>query len=145
MNDQQPTPPLLLSPPKKKSHLGMISVFVLVSFVAMAVVGIVSRVKAENQLAKKTEADAIPTVAVITAQQGAPTEEIILPGTVQAWHEAIIYARIPGYLKIGHVISARMLRRATFWRKLMRPISTRNSIRGRPIWLRRLPITIWRR
>ena len=46
-----------------------------------------------------TQEQAIPTVAVITPRAGAATQRLVLPGTVQAWYEAPIYARVPGYLK----------------------------------------------
>ena len=46
-----------------------------------------------------TEDNAVPTVVVMKAAQGPASEEIVLPGTVQAWHEAPIYARTSGYLK----------------------------------------------
>ena len=46
-----------------------------------------------------TQEQAIPTVALISAQHGAATQRMVLPGTVQAWYEAPIYARVPGYLK----------------------------------------------
>ena len=46
-----------------------------------------------------TQEQAIPTVALISVQHGAATQRMVLPGTVQAWYEAPIYARVPGYLK----------------------------------------------
>jgi RND family efflux transporter MFP subunit len=88
-----------MNEPQKKSHIKIISILVLIGFGAIAAVGIVSRIAAEHHLAKKTLNDAVPTVAVITAQPGAAVEEIVLPGTVQAWHEATVYARTGGYLK----------------------------------------------
>ena len=42
---------------------------------------------------------AIPTVAVDQADRGAPQEELVLPGTMQAFTDAPIYARTNGYLK----------------------------------------------
>jgi RND family efflux transporter MFP subunit len=41
----------------------------------------------------------MPTVAVISPRVGAVTQRLVLPGTVQAWYEAPIFARVPGYLK----------------------------------------------
>ena len=35
----------------------------------------------------------MPTVSVVTAERGAPQEEIVLPGTMQAFTDAAIYAR----------------------------------------------------
>ena len=50
-------------------------------------------------LAKETEAEAIPTVAVIHPTKAAGTEELVLPGTLQAFVESPIYARTNGYLR----------------------------------------------
>lgn len=50
-------------------------------------------------LAKETEELAVPTVAVIHAEAEAPQEELVMPGTLQAYTEAPIYARTNGYLK----------------------------------------------
>ncbi|MDQ6732651.1 MAG: efflux RND transporter periplasmic adaptor subunit [Nitrospirota bacterium] len=46
--------------------------------------------------------DAVPTVAVITPKPGAPTETITLPGNVQAWFQAPIYAQVSGYVKMWY-------------------------------------------
>ena len=50
-------------------------------------------------LAKETETLAIPTVAVIHAATEAAQEDLVLPGTMQAYVESPIYARTNGYLK----------------------------------------------
>src|SRR5260221_309605 len=61
--------------------------------------GIRSRAVAESRLKQRTEEAAIPTVAVVFPQEGAPTQEIVLPGNTQAFSDAPIYARTSGYLK----------------------------------------------
>lgn len=61
--------------------------------------GIHSRVSAEARLKQRTEEAAIPTVAVVFPKEGAPTQEIVLPGNTQAFTDAPIYARTSGYLK----------------------------------------------
>ena len=60
--------------------------------------GIHSRLAAESRLLKRTEEAAVPTVAIIFPKQGAPTQEIVLPGNTQAFSEASLYARTSGYL-----------------------------------------------
>ncbi len=42
---------------------------------------------------------AAPTVLVIQPKRGAPSQEILLPGNIQAFVDAPIYARTNGYLK----------------------------------------------
>jgi RND family efflux transporter MFP subunit len=61
--------------------------------------GIHSRAVAESRLTERTQEAAVPTVAVVFPQEGAPTQEIILPGSTQAFSDAPIYARTSGYLK----------------------------------------------
>jgi RND family efflux transporter MFP subunit len=61
--------------------------------------GIHSRAAAESRLKQRTEEAAIPTVAVVFPREGAPTQEIVLPGNTQAFSDASIYARTSGYLK----------------------------------------------
>ena len=50
-------------------------------------------------LAKETEKLAIPTVAVAHPAMEAAQEDLVLPGTLQAYVESPIYARTSGYLK----------------------------------------------
>ena len=52
----------------------------------------------------------MPTVAIVTPAKSAPQEEIVLPGTMQAFTDAPIYARTSGYLKRGTSTSAARVR-----------------------------------
>ena len=61
--------------------------------------GIRSRVEAETQLQLTTHETAIPSVDVTHPLEGAPTQEIVLPGTTQAFTDTPLYARTNGYLK----------------------------------------------
>lgn len=61
--------------------------------------GIRSRVQAETNLRVTTDQEAIAAVNVIHPKEGAPTEEIVLPGATQAFTDTPIYARTNGYLK----------------------------------------------
>jgi RND family efflux transporter MFP subunit len=73
---------------------------IAVAFVGTVIYsGIHSRAAAESRLKQQTEDGAIPTVSVIFPRQGAPTNEIVLPGVTQAFTDAPIYARTNGYLK----------------------------------------------
>jgi RND family efflux transporter MFP subunit len=71
----------------------------LVVAIALAVWGEVSRVLARSELAKENTEAAIPTVATVTAEPSSAGELLVLPGAVQAFMEAPIYARTSGYLK----------------------------------------------
>ena len=83
-------------PPKNLRRIGLMAVL---AAIAIAAFGILERRSHEAEVTQWTEQQAIPTVAVITPHAGAAVERLVLPGTVQAWYEAPIYARVPGYLK----------------------------------------------
>ena len=52
----------------------------------------------ERALAKETERETVPTVAVVFPQSEKPDEDLVLPGSLQAYEESPIYARTSGYL-----------------------------------------------
>jgi RND family efflux transporter MFP subunit len=87
----------------RSSHGVLIAVVVLIIVAAIVVAGIVPRLKAKAALKAETRELAIPTVSVIHPKQGAPYQELVLPGNVRAFIDAPIYARTNGYLKIWHV------------------------------------------
>jgi RND family efflux transporter MFP subunit len=74
----------------------------VVAAVFIAVFGILERRGQDAEVRKWTQELAIPTVAVITPHAGASMQRMALPGTVQAWYEAPIYARVNGYLTDWH-------------------------------------------
>jgi RND family efflux transporter MFP subunit len=61
--------------------------------------GEISRVMARNALGRETARDALPSVITTTAGHSEVGEDLVLPGTTQAFVEAPIYARTSGYLK----------------------------------------------
>jgi RND family efflux transporter MFP subunit len=71
----------------------------LVAALGLAFWGINGRANALAVVTKETREAAVPTVTVIHATAGAPAQEIMLPGTVQPFIDAPIYARTSGYLK----------------------------------------------
>jgi RND family efflux transporter MFP subunit len=89
-------------PPRPSRGLRRFGFIAAVAAVAIAVFGILDRRGHEAEVRKWTQEQAIPTVAVIAPQPGAATQRLVLPGTVQAWYEAPIYARVNGYLKAWH-------------------------------------------
>src|ERR1700734_4179699 len=61
--------------------------------------GIHQRAMAASNLVTTTEQEAVPTVNVVHPAKGAPIQEIVLPGTTQAFTDTPIFARTNGYLK----------------------------------------------
>jgi len=83
------------APPRKA--LMMVAVALLVLLVAGAVT-LWNHASQERALAKETERNTVPTVAVVHPLAEKPDEELVLPGTLQAYEESPIYARTSGYL-----------------------------------------------
>jgi RND family efflux transporter MFP subunit len=94
-----PPPEKPASPPgRRKGKTGTFLFIVLVAVLAGGA-GIFLRMHESSALKRETNDTAIPDVVVMKAPQGRASEEVMLPGNVQAWHEAPIYARTNGYLK----------------------------------------------
>ena len=77
----------------------------LVLLVAGAVVyrGVITRVRAAAEVKADTQNLAVPSVSLAKPKRSAPQEEIELPGNIQAFIDAPIYARTNGYLKRWYV------------------------------------------
>lgn len=67
--------------------------------VILAVWGIASRVVGRMNLARQTEQAAVPVVLTTHAKDGDVAETLPLPGRLEAFYTAPIYARTSGYLK----------------------------------------------
>jgi RND family efflux transporter MFP subunit len=65
----------------------------------LAALGIASRIRDKSALRDRTLQSAAPIVSVVTPVKGEPELELVLPGNVQAFTEAPIYARTSGYVK----------------------------------------------
>jgi len=76
----------------------VVAAVILLVLVLSGAATIISRRHDDRVLAKQTEAASIPTVAVVHPKAEKPDDEIVLPGTLQAFEESPIYARTSGYL-----------------------------------------------
>jgi RND family efflux transporter MFP subunit len=83
------------APPRKA--LTIVAVALLVLLVAGGLT-LWEHASHERALAKETERETVPTVAVIHPQSEKPDEDLVLPGSLQAYEESPIYARTSGYL-----------------------------------------------
>jgi len=79
---------------------GMIAI-VLVTVVVVD--GVWSRNASDARLKEVTNAQAVPTVAVIHPTVGANQSSLDLPGRLEAYSRAPIYARVGGFLKAWYV------------------------------------------
>ena len=91
------TPPPKLPPATPRKALLLI-VLVLLLLVIGGVISFFVRLHDSHVLANESEREAIPTVAVVHPTAEKPDEELVLPGTLQAYEESPIYARTNGYL-----------------------------------------------
>lgn len=91
----QPPPEIPPAPPRRA--LMVVGVALTLLLVAGAIT-LISRASHEEALAKETEQQTIPTVALVRPLAEKPDEELVLPGTLQAFEESPIYARTNGYL-----------------------------------------------
>ena len=98
MNDVSAGPhPVATASPYRRYLWVAIAVVVL-----LAIWGILSRLIARSALAHEAHEAAIPTVITAKPHQGPAADALVLPGSVQAYYEAPIYARTSGYLKAWH-------------------------------------------
>jgi RND family efflux transporter MFP subunit len=95
MADESPHTPH----PELKHKLKRYALILLIVAVVFAIWGEVSRVLARDSLRKESQDATILTVTTVTPAFDKKGEELVLPGTVQAFIEAPIYARTSGYVK----------------------------------------------
>ena len=91
------SPPPSLPPAPPRKALVLIGL-VLLLLVLGGLVSMFLRLRANRVLADETERNSIPTVAVVYPTAARPDEELVLPGSMQAYEESPIYARTNGYL-----------------------------------------------
>jgi RND family efflux transporter MFP subunit len=87
------------APPLPSANLRRIGLIAAAVALAIVVIGLLLRWVHGREVTQWTEARAVPTVAVLTPQRGVTGLQTVLPGNIQAWYEAPIYARVSGYLK----------------------------------------------
>jgi len=83
-------------PHRRLRWAGLIAVLVLIGVVSR---GVAIRESDARQLRGWTDAQAVPTVRVTRAESGTDGATLQLPGRIEAYARAPIYARVSGYLK----------------------------------------------
>ncbi|MGH8102657.1 MAG: efflux RND transporter periplasmic adaptor subunit [Chthoniobacterales bacterium] len=77
----------------------LILLLAIVIAAGIVISGIAPRLRARQALREETDRSAAPPVNVIHPSRAAHGEEVVLPGNIQAFTDAPIYARTNGYLK----------------------------------------------
>jgi RND family efflux transporter MFP subunit len=95
----EPTPRAALP----QRQLSFVAIIGGVLAIIIVVGGIALRVRSDRQLKDWTETQAVPSVNVIVPAKEAPGGTLALPGRLEAFESAPIYARVSGYLKSWRV------------------------------------------
>src|ERR1700746_3107180 len=85
--------------PVSRRRLGIFGVVAGIAAVLVVVTGIRAREDSSAKLREWTDAQAIPTVAVTFPDARVLNATLDLPGRLEAYQRAPIYARVSGYLK----------------------------------------------
>jgi RND family efflux transporter MFP subunit len=89
--------PVVPAPSRRKLRIAGIVLAVIA--VAVAVTGIVTRAADNSRLRERAESQSVPTVFVIAPGNSGDAPALELPGRLEAYSRASIYARVSGYLK----------------------------------------------
>ncbi|WP_174285261.1 efflux RND transporter periplasmic adaptor subunit [Sphingomonas bacterium] len=86
-------------PVQRRGRLARIGIVAAIVAVVLVAIGIGSRSRSHSDLATWTTAQSIPIVSVIHAKAAGQGDALTLPGAVQAYNSAPIYARTNGYVR----------------------------------------------
>jgi RND family efflux transporter MFP subunit len=87
------------SHPVSRRKLGIMGVLAGVALVVVVITGIRAREQSDEKLKEWTNDQAVPTVAVTQPDAKVTNPTIDLPGRLEAYYRAPIFARVQGYLK----------------------------------------------
>jgi RND family efflux transporter MFP subunit len=99
-----------IKPPSRRSLLTVATAAVLLAGVVVGY-GFLDRAQSKQEVVDWTNSQAIPTVALAQLIPGTPHQTLTLPGNIQPFNRAAIYARVNGYVKtwdhdIGSAVKA---------------------------------------
>ena len=95
--------PIDQTEPVSRKKLGLFGVIGICAAAIVVVTGIASREKSNADLRTWTDEQAVPSVAVILPEARAQASTLELPGRLEAYSRAPIYARVNGYVKSWNV------------------------------------------
>jgi RND family efflux transporter MFP subunit len=102
------------APALSRRTLGIAGTLIALVAIVVVVTGVASRRSDAARLRERADDLAVPTVAIITPGKTAASATLDLPGRIEAYSRAPIYARVSGYLKswnadIGTAVKASQL------------------------------------
>ncbi len=84
--------------PSPRRVLAM-GIAIMILAIAAATLGISNRAKSVQEVARWTDKQAVPTVAVVTPKSVPSQDDLVLPGTIEAFYSGPIFARASGYVR----------------------------------------------
>jgi RND family efflux transporter MFP subunit len=91
-------PPEEIKAPSRRSLLTAATAVVLLASVVVGY-GFVNRAQSKQEVVNWTNAQSIPTVALAQPIAGSSQQTLTLPGNIQPFNRAAIFARVNGYVK----------------------------------------------
>jgi RND family efflux transporter MFP subunit len=87
-----------IKPPSRRSLLTTAAAAVLLACVVVGY-GFMNRAQSKQEVVDWTNTQAVPTVALAQPIPGSSSQTLTLPGNIQPFNRAAIYARVNGYVK----------------------------------------------
>jgi RND family efflux transporter MFP subunit len=87
-----------IKPPSRRSLITTAAGAVLLAAVVVGY-GLIDRAQSKQEVVQWTNTQATPTVALAQPLPGSPNQTLTLPGNIQPFNKAAIFARVNGYVK----------------------------------------------
>ena len=87
-----------IKPPSRRSLLTVATAAVLLAAVVVGY-GFINRAQSKQEVVDWTNTQAVPTVALAQPIPGSSSQTLTLPGNIQPFNRAAIFARVNGYVK----------------------------------------------
>lgn len=99
MNHEPVKEPNPATAPLRPVRAGRFLLLLAIIAAAVATSGVTTRQKDEEKLAKWTNEQAVPNVAVVHAKPDEQSQGLVLPGDVEAYYSASIHGQAAGYVR----------------------------------------------
>ncbi len=90
------------SPAGSRPRIGRWLAGAAVLFGALAFIGITDRSRSDAKLAEWTDAQAVPTVNLVSPKKATENQSLTLPADVEAFYTAPIHSRVDGYVRMWY-------------------------------------------